>query len=71
VFDRMIILGERHLRRVLREYLDHYHAERPLQGLDGRLIEPRDHDFGGEGAVRRRQRLGGMLSFHYREAALG
>jgi transposase InsO family protein len=69
VLDRMIILGEQHLRRVLREYLEHYHAERHHQGLDGKLIEPRAEDLGGEGEVQRRQRLGGMLSFYYREAA--
>ena len=36
--DRMIILGERHLRHVIDEYVEHYHTERNHQGLKNRLI---------------------------------
>ena len=66
--DRVIPLGERHLRALLREYLEHYHAERPHQGLDGAIIEPAN-DNAGERRVIRRQRLGGLLSYYHREAA--
>jgi len=38
--DRMIILGEAHLRYVISEYVQHYHTERAHQGLDNNLIEP-------------------------------
>ena len=38
--DRVIPLGEAYLREVIREYMAHYHAERPHQGLDGTLIQP-------------------------------
>ena len=31
--DRLIILNERHLRRVLREYVADYNERRPHQGL--------------------------------------
>jgi transposase InsO family protein len=37
--DRMLILGERHLRRVLAEYVRHYNEHRPHRGLD--LVRPR------------------------------
>jgi putative transposase len=30
--DQIIPLGERHLRKVMREYTEHYHAERNHQG---------------------------------------
>ena len=32
--DHFVILGEKHLRYLLKEYLAHYHTERPHQGLD-------------------------------------
>jgi len=35
--SKMITLGERHLRSAIREFVDHYHRERPHQGLDGNL----------------------------------
>jgi hypothetical protein len=34
VFDRTLILGERHLRHVLTEYLAHYNAFRPVGAED-------------------------------------
>jgi putative transposase len=67
--DRMIFLGEDHLRRVVGEYLEYYHGERNHQGLDGRIIEPRPEVGAALGKVRRRQRLGGMLNYYYRDAA--
>lgn len=67
--DRMIFLGEDHLRRVVGEYLEYYQGERNHQGLDGRIIEPRSEVGAAVGKVRRRQRLGGMLNYYYRDAA--
>jgi len=65
--DRLILLGERHLRRALAEFVAHYRAERNHQGLGNELIER----YGRSrvvGPVRRRQRLGGMLNYYYRAA---
>ena len=62
-------MGEPHLRRAVHEYLSHYHSERNHQGLDNRLIESLPIDPLPEGPVQRRDRLGGMLSYYYREAA--
>jgi len=36
---QIIPLGERHLRRAVREYTEHYHHERNHQGLENRLID--------------------------------
>ena len=66
--DRMIPLGERHLRRTMAEFVAHYHAERNHQGLGNELIDPSDQLLASCGLVRRRQRLGGILSFYYRAA---
>ena len=37
----MMPLGERHLRRAITEFVEHYHLERNHQGLDNRLITGR------------------------------
>jgi putative transposase len=65
----IIPLGERHLRSVLREFVDHYHAERNHQGLANLIPFPSRDSFTAVGRVRRRQRLGGLLSFYERIAA--
>jgi hypothetical protein len=61
---------ERHLRHLLAEYVTHYHAERNHQGLANRLVEPPvANTNSGEGVVRRRERVGGLLSYYFRDAA--
>ncbi len=69
--NHFVLLGERHLRFVIKEYMSHYHGERYHQGLDGQLVKPRwaANDDQPKGPVRRRSHLGGMLRFYYREAA--
>jgi Integrase core domain len=67
--SKVVPLGERHLRELVREYVAHYHGERNHQGLDNRLIERLDDDATAAGRVLRRRRLGGMLNFYYRAAA--
>ena len=37
--DRIVPLGEAHLRRAIREYLVHYHGERNHQGLANVLVK--------------------------------
>ena len=64
----MILFGEASLRRTVREFVDHYHVERNHQGLGNRLITPMTPTEPGAG-VERRQRLGGLLNYYYREAA--
>jgi transposase InsO family protein len=64
--DRMIPLGERHFRRALREFVDHYHHERNHQGLGNALIDG-DHRETGR-RIRRRPRLGGLLNYYERAA---
>ena len=38
--SRVILFGERSLRRALSEYVEHYHAERNHQGKDNVLAVP-------------------------------
>ncbi len=65
--SRIIPLSERHLRHAINEYVDHYHFERTHQGLGNRLIDGVSETRAGP--VKRRERLGGLLSSYYREAA--
>jgi transposase InsO family protein len=65
--DRVIPLGEGHLRRTIAEYIVHYHRERNHQGLSNELIRPLAPP-DDQGPVRRCQRIGGMLSYYYRAA---
>ena len=66
--DRIVPLGEWHLRKALHEFATHYHRERNHQGLANELID-RPLMQRPAGAVRRRQRMGGILSYYYRPAA--
>ena len=65
--NRVIPLGEGHFRRTLAEFVAHYHRERNHQGLGNELIDG-DPDALTPAPVRRRQRIGGLLSFYHRAA---
>jgi len=68
--DRLIFFGESSLRKAIHEFIVHYHHERNHQGLGNRLIAPETSMSSiTSSAVRRRQRLGGMLNYYYRDAA--
>jgi putative transposase len=67
--NMIIPLGEKHLRRAIREYMEHYHRERNHQGLDSRIISADDNVGRHEGVVKTKSRLGGFLNYYYREAA--
>jgi putative transposase len=69
VLAQMIMRGEHALYYAIQQYLAHYHHERNHQGLANQLILP-EPDLGSHsGQVRRRERLGGLLSYYHREAA--
>jgi len=65
--SQMIPLGERHLRRAVTEYTEHYLVERNHQGLGNELIDGLRE--AGQGRVACRERLGGILKYYYRRAA--
>ena len=67
--DRMIFFGETSLRTAVQDFVEHYHSERNHQGLENRIIRPEAGHLGATGAIQRRQRLGGMLNYYYRDAA--
>jgi transposase InsO family protein len=69
--DRMLIYNERHAATVLAEYAAHFNTHRPHQCSD-RGNRPPDHDEAVviplDAAVRRRQRLGGIINEYQRAA---
>ena len=68
--SRLILFGESSLRRALQQYLVHYHEERNHQGRDNRILFPSRLETRRKmGAVRCRERLGGLLKYYEMEAA--
>jgi putative transposase len=69
VTDRMLIVGERHLRRTLNEYARHYNGRRPHRSLD--LQPPRSDrpaiDLTHQ-RIKRRPVLGGLITEYERAA---
>jgi transposase InsO family protein len=67
--DHLLVLGRRHLERVLREFATHYNANRPHRRLQLAVPKPSPCEAGGDGRVSRRDRLGGLIHESLREAA--
>jgi putative transposase len=68
--SRLILFGEASLRYALHEYVEHYHHERNHQGKDNVLLFPVvSHAKERHGAMRCRERLGGLLKYYERDAA--
>jgi hypothetical protein len=67
--ERMIFFGEKSLHVATLSYIDHYHAERNHQGVGNQLLIPDLEVNRTAGEVACRERLGGLLRYHYRKAA--
>jgi transposase InsO family protein len=74
LLDRVLILGESHLRAVLAEYQVHYNTARPHQGIAQRVPDGR-HDGGhltatdlDRGRILRRPVLGSLINEYVRAA---
>lgn len=58
--DHLIFLNERHLHRVLSEYVAYYHARRPHQGIEQDSLLGLEL-VSSEGSIRYRNVLGGII----------
>ena len=67
--DRMMFFGEASQRTAVQNFVAHYHSERNHQGMANRIICPEAGHLGASGAIKRRQRLGGMQNHYGRDAA--
>jgi len=68
--DHFVVVGEKHLRHIVSEFLTHYNSERPHQRVGNIPLsdEPRILKF-PSGRIRCRKRLGGLLKHYHRSAA--
>ena len=66
--DHILILIERHLHHVLKEYVAFYNASRPHKGINQRTPIPITRPIRA-GPVARREVLGGIVNDYYRLAA--
>ncbi len=70
--DRLLIIGEGHLRRVLSEYTEYYNRRRAHQGIGQRIPVPDSETRAAKPAARspvglgRREMLGGIIHDYYR-----
>jgi putative transposase len=74
LLDRVLILGEGHLRAVLAEYQVHYNTARPRQGIAQRVPDG-EHDGGhltvadlDRGRIHRKPVLSGLINEYARAA---
>jgi hypothetical protein len=67
--DWLLIAGERHLERVLREYAGHYNAARPHRGLQLRAPLAGGQPVSPVCEILRRDRLGGLIHEYERRVA--
>ncbi|MEQ8789708.1 MAG: hypothetical protein RIC55_25665 [Pirellulaceae bacterium] len=81
VLNYFIVFGQQHMDYLCREFAEHYHEERPHQGLDNELLvapkkkskrkqpEPEELETIPLFSVGCQQRLVGLLKHYYRKAA--
>lgn len=69
--SKLILFGERSLRRPLQQYLVHYQQERNHQGKENLILSPLETEGARnrQAAVRCQEQLGGLLKYYQREAA--
>lgn len=68
--DHVLILGDRHLEGILKEYIGYFNRERPHQGLGQALPEPAASPGCGAPPLRMRSEpiLGGLHHAYHRAA---
>ncbi|PCJ58347.1 MAG: hypothetical protein COA79_13910 [Planctomycetota bacterium] len=68
--NHLAIVGEGSLRKIMKEYVDHYHFERNHQGIGNQIIESENeilqHSKKGKGEILCQERVGGLLIYYYR-----
>jgi len=66
--DHVLVLNERHLVRVLRDYVTYFNSDRPHQGLEQRIPEAPAGSTAGAGRICTTPVLGGLHHSYHRAA---
>jgi len=69
IIDRQVLFGKKALSHSIKEYLAHFHHERNHQGLDNTIPFPSETVGDVTGKIRKKERLGGLLKYYYRQTA--
>jgi hypothetical protein len=67
--NKMILFGERHVRYVCEQYVEHHNEDRPHSGIDHDTPVAPQEPLPRDGPVACRERLGGLLKSYYRKVA--
>ena len=67
--DHVVIFHERHLRRVLKEYIQYYNEHRTHLGLEKDCPKPRSIERPDSGPIHSEPMVGGLHHRYYRQAA--
>jgi len=70
--DHFVIFAERHLRHLIKQFIEHHLMERYHQGIGSQIIKPKtspSNDNAILGPIECRSRLGGLLRYYHRKAA--
>ena len=69
--SKLILFGERALRRAIGEFIQHYHSERNHQGKGNVLLFASSNDLQSKQSARVQcqGRLGGLLKYYHSRAA--
>jgi len=66
--DKILIINQSHLRRILREYSQYYNRARPHQGINQQTPIPKPIPE-AKGRIRCRDVLGGIIHDYHRQPA--
>ncbi|MDR2728042.1 MAG: integrase core domain-containing protein [Chitinispirillales bacterium] len=67
--DHVILLNEKHLRKIMKEFINYYNNSRTHQSLGGNSPNPRFTQPPEAGDIRSVEFLGGLHHRYYRQAA--
>lgn len=68
--DHVIVINERHLRRLLRTYLVYYNATRPHQAFHNQSPHPREVQTSAGGSIVAIPQVGGLHHRYQRAAGI-
>ena len=63
--NHFIVFVERHLRYLIKEYVEHYNITRPHPSMDNMPLEYRSHKTTGQ--IKCQSKLGGIIRHYYRD----